>query len=140
MMDSLRHSERGRTTPAISPVAAGDFLLLLTFAFIGRVSHHELSAGGLWGIVGTAAPFLVGWGMTAPLLGAYAPDAFRSYHPALARILAAWPVALFLALVIRSVVDREVPALAFVLVALVFNLITLGLWRALVVSRWRGRP
>lgn len=115
-------------------VTTGDLVLLLAFAFIGRWSHHELNTGGLWGTLGTAVPFLLGWAVCAPLLGAYAPVAFRTYRSALVRVLVAWPAALVVGLVIRSVVQHEIPAFAFMLVALLFNLLTLSIWRTLVVA------
>jgi len=138
MMRFLRYRERSWRASDASGVMAGDLVLLLAFAFIGRWSHHELSAGALWGTLGTAAPFLIGWIVTAPVLGAYEPAAFRTYASAFSRLLAVWPVALVVALVIRSVVDREIPALSFILVALLFNLLTLSLWRAVVVTVRRG--
>jgi Protein of unknown function (DUF3054) len=139
MMRFLQYLERSRRAGSLSGVATGDFILLIAFAVIGRWSHHELSVGGLWRTLGTAAPFLVGWGVTAPSLGAYEPRAFRTYGSALSRLLAVWPIALIVALIIRSVVEREIPAFAFILVALLFNLLTLSLWRVVVVTVRRGR-
>lgn len=114
-------------------VAVGDLLLLLAFAVIGRWSHHELSGTGMWSTLGTAAPFMAGWIVTAPLMGAYTPRQLRTYGSAVVHVLKIWPVALLLALAIRSIIDREIPAISFVLVALLFNLLTLSVWRSLVV-------
>lgn len=115
-------------------------MLLLAFAFIGRWSHHELSGGGLWATLGTAAPFLLGWAAVAPPLGVYGPAHLRTRRAALTRVIVAWPLALVVALLIRSIVDLELPAAAFVLVALLFNLLTLSLWRVVLISlrysRW----
>src|SRR5947209_15281380 len=97
MMRFLRYRERSWRASDASGVMAGDLVLLLAFAFIGRWSHHELSAGALWGTLGTAAPFLIGWIVTAPVLGAYEPAPFRTYASAFSRLLAVWPVALVVA-------------------------------------------
>lgn len=119
--------------PPVLIVATGDVVLLLTFAAIGRWSHHEISAGGLLATLGTAAPFVVGWALAAPPLGAYARRSFVSIRSLMQRLLVVWPVALVAALIIRSFVDHKIPAPAFVVVALLFNLLTLCMWRALVV-------
>jgi hypothetical protein len=139
MMRFLQYLQLKWRMSGFPGVATGDCILLIAFAVIGRWSHHELSVGGLWTTLGTAAPFLVGWGVTAPLLGAYEPGAFRTYGSAFSRLLAIWPIALIVALVIRSVVDQEIPAFAFILVALLFNLLTLSIWRAVVVTVRRRR-
>jgi hypothetical protein len=55
------------------------------------------------------------------------------------RLLMAWPVALAVGLLIRSIVNHEIPAVAFVLVALLFNLLTLSLWRTVILGLRRFR-
>jgi hypothetical protein len=120
-------------------VATGDVVLLLMFAVIGRWSHHEFSARGLWVTLGTAAPFIVGWALVAPPLGAYNRRSFVSIPSSVKRLLVAWPIGLVAALLIRSIVDHEIPAPAFIAVAFCFNLLTLSVWRALLVTRQRVR-
>jgi hypothetical protein len=120
-------------------IGAGDLILLLLFAVVGRWSHHEFSSGGPWATLGTAAPFVVGWEVAAPLLGAYDQSSFSSFRTSMERLLMAWPVALAVGLLIRSIVNHEIPAVAFVLVALLFNLLTLSLWRTVILGLRRFR-
>ncbi len=120
-------------------MSAGDVVLLLMFAVIGRWSHHEFNAGGAWATLGTAAPFVAGWTLVAAPLRVYAPRALDSFRTSMERLLITWPIALAVALIIRSIVDHEVPAPAFVVVALLFNLLTLTMWRAAFMTLWRAR-
>jgi len=49
---------------------------LMVFAAIGRGSHGEAAGLGAIGEVAqTAAPFVIGWLITAPWLGAFSPQA-----------------------------------------------------------------
>ena len=128
--------------PAALILGGGDVALLLMFAVIGRWNHHELSAGGLAAILGTAAPFVVGWALAASLLGTYDRRSFASLRSSIERLLVVWPVALAVGLCIRSIADHEIPAAAFIVVALLFNLLTLSIWRALTVTwlqMWQRR-
>jgi hypothetical protein len=126
-----------RDAPPVLIVATGDVVMLLMFAAVGRWSHHEFSGAGLWATLGTAAPFIAGWALAAPPLEAYAWRSFVSIRSSLKRLLVVWPIALIGALLIRSIVDHEIPAPAFIVVAFLFNLLTLSVWRALVVARQR---
>ncbi|MFO7168593.1 MAG: DUF3054 domain-containing protein [Chloroflexota bacterium] len=112
-------------------LAAGDTAALLVFAAIGRSSHGE--AAGLDAalqVAGTAAPFIAGWFLVAPALGAYG-RATAGVRPMLARTaicwLAAWPVSLLLR---ALALQRGIP-LSFALVTFVTVLFILGVWRGL---------
>lgn len=109
----------------------GDALVFLIFATIGRRSHGE--AAGLNTIVQvvlTALPFLAGWFIISPWLGAYR-RALEINPLAMAKRtflvwLAAWPVAMLL----RGIfVDHAVPPWTFWLIAFLANTILLLLWR-----------
>ncbi len=106
----------------------------MVFAYIGRQSHHEGQGSGLAQTLGTAAPFALGWLVSAPLLGALSRPALTDYRAGLRSVLRAWPAALLIALVIRSVLEGHWPPLSFVAVAFVFNLLTLATWRVVVAA------
>ena len=127
----------GRTVPA-SVVVLGDACVLLVFALIGRWSHHEFDIAGWWKVIGTAAPFLAGWFLVASITDAYASRQFLSYRTAAARVFMSWSPALFLSLVIRSLVMRDIPAFPFVVVALLFNALTLAAWRVSLAAWMKG--
>ncbi|MEI7772719.1 MAG: DUF3054 domain-containing protein, partial [Chloroflexales bacterium] len=60
----------GRTAALIG----GDVVALMVFAAIGRGSHGEAAGLGAIGEVAqTAAPFVIGWLVTAPWVGAFRP-------------------------------------------------------------------
>lgn len=133
--DSVKSiAPRTRQEPAALIVGGGDVALLLTFAVIGRWNHHELSTGGLAAILGTAAPFVAGWAGAASLLGTYHRGSLASVRSSIERLLVTWPVALAVGLCIRSIADGEIPAAALMVVALMFNLLTLSVWRVLAVT------
>lgn len=117
----------------------GDAIALLVFAGIGRLSHGETAAPGE--IIGTAAPFLLGWFLASPWLGAYrvADDtgevATKSF---LGRSMVAWLVAWPISLALRALfMQREIP-ISFAITTFLFNSILLMGWRsafALLVLR-----
>src|SRR5437016_10350579 len=50
----------------------GDAIVFLIFAAVGRRSHGEAaSISAFLQVVGTAAPFALGWFIVAPFVGAY---------------------------------------------------------------------
>lgn len=113
---------------------AGDVVLLILFAALGRRSHDE--AGGL-AIVATAAPFLAGWFAGAAVLRPVSRDALSTVATSLSRTAVAWLVGAAIGLAIRSVAERHLPPPSFVAVVLLFNGITLGTWHA-SLSRLRN--
>lgn len=113
-------------------LVVGDTLVFLIFAVLGRRSHGEaIGTDALLQIVGTAAPFLIGWFIVSPLAGAFRrsletqPRAM-AIRTTLAWVLA-WPVALFLRWLFSGFTDS--PKVSFAIVALLFNLALLLLWR-----------
>jgi hypothetical protein len=128
----------------------GDILSFLVFASIGRSSHGAAAGlSAMFEVLKTAAPFLLGWFLVAPFLGAY-----RRSQPAkagatrlvdwlrrslLARTLLAWLIAWPLALALRALfLGREIP-LSFALVTFLANTILLLGWRGVFVWLTRGR-
>jgi hypothetical protein len=123
--EPARHREgRGPVVVAI----AGDIAALLLFASIGRSSHHE-ALGNVVKTIGVALPFLVGWGISAGLAGAFRRDALTDSRLALRRTVPAWLFGGIIGLVIRSLIEHRLVPLTFAGIALTFNLLVLTAWR-----------
>ncbi len=121
--------------PWLVPLAAaGDALVLLIFAAIGRASHGEAVGGAALRTVGTALPFLIGWFVAALAWKAYATDTLRSYRTGLTRVAITWISGAIIALTIRSVLEHRVIPATFAAIAVGFNLVLLLLWRAAIVT------
>lgn len=115
-----------------APMAVGDLIVLAVLFGIGTSFHNTLAfvlanAGYL---ASTVAPFLVGWVVAAPLLGAYSPGAAESSKAAVPLALRSWLVADAVALGIRATpfVHGGVQ-LSFVAVTLVVGAVGLTVWR-----------
>jgi hypothetical protein len=120
----------GRT----APLAVGDLIVVVVLFGAGTVHHTGLAfvladPGYLAEAVG---PFVVGWLVAAPLLGAYAPGAAESAKAAVPLALRSWLVADAVAMGIRATpyVHGGVE-LSFVVVSLGVGLAGLALWRTL---------
>lgn len=98
-----------------------DVAAVVVFVVIGRQNHDEGSA--LSGIVKVAAPFLI-----ALALGWLAARAWKS-PMAVATGIVIWLVTIVAGLALRKVVFEGGTALAFIIVASLFNLATIVGWR-----------
>jgi hypothetical protein len=120
----------GRT----APMAVGDLLVIAALFGAGTVHHNGLAfvASHPGYLAGTVAPFLIGWAIAAPLLGAYAPGAAESAKAAVPLALRSWLLADAIALGIRATpVVRGGVQLSFVAVSLGVGLVGLALLRTL---------
>lgn len=127
----------------------GDILAFLVFAALGRRSHGE--AAGLMAfveVVKTAAPFMLGWFLVAPFVGAYrlvSKQAKALFVPRtmLQRSALAWLAAWPLGLALRALfLQRGIP-ISFAIVTLLTNTVLVVGWRlvfALIVSRRANDP
>jgi len=120
----------GRTTP----LAVGDLLVIALLFGWGVVRHNGFAyvvSNPDYTAV-TIAPFLIGWVVAAPLLGAYSPGAAESAKAAVPLALRSWLLADAIALGIRAtpLVSGGVQ-LSFVAVSLGVGLVGLALWRTL---------
>lgn len=123
---------RRRVDAGAWPLAVGDVLALALVFSAGAVRHNGteylLSNPGYWGA--TIAPFLVGWLLVAPVLGAYSAGAAESAKAAIPLALRAWLVGGAVALALRAT-----PFLhggvqpVFVAVTLVSGALGLAAWR-----------
>jgi hypothetical protein len=142
----LPPSSKSSSGRRVAALAAGDTLMFLLFAALGRRTHGEASGpAALTQIALTALPFTLGWFLIAPVMGAFR----RARSKTVAQMvvtselswLLAWPAALALRWILAA--DHRVP-LSFALVVLAVNGVLLGLWRGLFAvvehnSRFRWR-
>ncbi len=117
----------------------GDAIVFLIFAAIGRRSHGEAaSISSFLQIVGTAAPFALGWFIVAPFIGAYRRRQTTGVGNMAQRTALSWVAAWPVALLFRGIaVDRAVPPLTFMLISLISNMVFLEVWR--VLFAWLSR-
>lgn len=120
----------GRT----APLAVGDVLVIVALFGAGTVHHNGLAfvLSNPGYLLGPVAPFVVGWIVAAPLLGAYAPGAAESSKAAVPLALRSWLVADVVAMGIRA--TSHVPGgvqLTFVAVSLGVGFVGLAVWRVL---------
>jgi Protein of unknown function (DUF3054) len=129
----LTLSSKSSSRRRVAALAAGDTVMFLLFAALGRRTHGEASGpAALAQIALTALPFALGWFLIAPFVGAFR----RARTTTVARMvvtselswLLAWPAALGLRWILAA--DHRVP-LSFALVVLAVNGVLLGLWRGL---------
>lgn len=129
---TLLRSGRGRL------LVAGDLVALLAFAVIGRRSHAEetgLEAAGA--VLGTAAPFLVGWLVALVVLRVGGPrtvDGPRELVGAAARV---WVVAFPIAVLVRAIGLGRFSPWTFYVVAFLAAFALLAIWR--VAFAYLGR-
>ena len=131
----------GNDTLRIVSLITGDILVFLIFATIGRNSHDEAAGlNALGAIVTTAFPFLLGWFLVSPWLGAFRRDVMTDPRKMARRTglawLCAWPVAMLLRALI---VDHAIPPWTFWIVTLIANTVLLAVWRLPFAVAQRSR-
>lgn len=133
---ALRDSPRTRRTAAL---LVGDLLAIVAVLTAGLLRHgvDPVAMPGHAALV--IGPFVVGWLVAAPLLGAYARPTLASAGPTVGVAVLAWgPAALV------GVVARATPAVpgstppVFVAVVAGFGALGVGAWRT-VVAGWLAR-
>jgi hypothetical protein len=110
-------------------LVAGDILVFLLFALLGRRAHSMGSAVN--DIVGTAVPFILAWATVAPFTGIYSQRARGRPAQVASGVLLTWLVAYPLGQIIRIPVVGRVAHYSFVIVAGIATLLLLLGWRAL---------
>lgn len=112
----------------VANLAIGDLLAFLIFTVIGMNSHSE--GINLSRVLLTVWPFLVGWYIVAPFLGAYRRDVTTQTRKMSLRTFLAWIPAWAIAMVLRGIsTDHGVPPPTFMLIAFLVNAFFLQLWR-----------
>lgn len=115
-------------------LVAGDVASFLVFASAGRTSHHEVGASSLANLldsVATAVPFMLGWFLVSPFVGAFRRSRTIGLKKMFARTELAWLCSYPAALILRVLIapDHQMP-LTFAIVIFISNAIFLGLWRS----------
>jgi hypothetical protein len=115
------------------PLAVGDVLAILVVLSIGASSHHEtafLLENPLY-LAGIYAPFLIGWAIAAPPIGAYSPGAVESAKASVPLAVRSWVPAALIGVGLRWVGAFHGGAdPVFVLVMVVTGSVGIGVWRA----------
>lgn len=132
---SLYKSREMSPTRRITSLVVGDALCFVIFTSLGADQHNEgfNLLYNLW----IALPFLAGWFLVSPFIGAFRADIAFKPTKMVIRTLFAWLVTWPVAMGLRwLLVDRtQVPPtafssfLSFAIVALAFNTGLLLLWR-----------
>lgn len=107
----------------------GDVATILLFCAGGIVSHHE-SGALLEEMFRVAAPFLVGYGFAASILGAWKWPVENGKDYA-KRLLGAWFWGVSMGVLIRIALEARLPIPSFFAVAYGVTGLLLALWRGL---------
>jgi hypothetical protein len=120
-------------SPLTLAIALGDVALILLFVAVGELQHGYDLLAHPGRVVGTALPFLIGWGVASVPAGVYAPQVYRSLRSAIARTGVAWVGAVLVGQALRATALFHGDfAVTFMLVSLGVGLVLLVPWRAAV--------
>ncbi|MFB6123534.1 MAG: DUF3054 domain-containing protein [Haloferacaceae archaeon] len=117
-----------------TPLAVGDVLVVALLLTGGTVHHNgvDFVLSNPAYLAGVLAPFLVGWVVAAPLLGAYAPGATETAKAAVPLALRSWVVADVVGLALRATpLFHGGVELSFAAVTLLVGAVGLTVWRVL---------
>jgi hypothetical protein len=122
----------GRVDTGTWPLAVGDVVAILAFVGVGIVNHDGLPflLANPAQLAFVGLPFLIGWAIVAPLIGAYSPGAGESAKAAIPLAVRSWIAAAVIGLGLRA--TPAFPgdfAVTFAVVALVVGAVFLGAWR-----------
>ena len=119
----------------ISVVALGDLGVFLAFAILGKAEHGVALGQALFR---TALPFTVAWFAVSPWLGSYRASALRNLKETVWKIPLIWLLCGLVALFARALLYDRPIILAFTLVSIGVQGLSLIGWRCvllLVVQR-----
>lgn len=124
---------RGRPSFAMPGwLAIGDLVAIGLFLAAGELRHYS-PGPAVERLPGTMLPFVIGWGIAAVVLGAYAADALESSSLAAVRGAVTWIGAAAIGLAIRATPyfhGGVEPTFAAVIAAV--GVVSLGVWRGAV--------
>jgi hypothetical protein len=120
-----------RLDRAAAPLAVGDVLVLLALLTVGTLSHRpaEFLLSEPTYLLGVFAPFVIGWVLVAPLVGAYSAGAVETAKSSVPLVVRSWVPAAAAGFALRAFVFRGGAAPTFVVVILVSGAVALGGWR-----------
>ncbi|CCQ36425.1 DUF3054 family protein [Natronomonas moolapensis 8.8.11] len=114
------------------PIAVGDVAVLLAFLLAGTLQHsttEQLLADPSIYLL-AAGPFVLGWLLCAPLVGAYSPGGGSAPNSSIPLAIRSWIPAAVVGMAIRVVALRGRGAeVAFAVVMLVGGTVALSAWR-----------
>jgi hypothetical protein len=130
----------GRIDVAALPLAVGDLLVLAALLSLGTARHNGFAylTENPVGLGLTLLPFLVGWVVAAPLVGAYSAGAAESAKAAVPLAVRSWVLAALVGVTLRvalpfesngPLAGRLLPLAVFFVVTLVVGVVGLGAWR-----------
>lgn len=126
-----------RVDTAALPLAVGDLLVIVAFIYVGTLQHGTVGfppagVGDVVSLLSVAAPFLFGWVLAAPFVGAYSAGAVESAKASVPLAVRSWIPAAIIGLAIRATPYVEGGfAVAFAIVMLVVGSVSLAAWRYL---------
>jgi len=119
--------DRGAT-----PLVVGDVIVIVGLLTFGALRHNTatfLTENPTY-LLGIVAPFLVGWAVAAPLIGAYAPGAAESAKSSVPLAVRSWVPAAVVGLLLRATgLFHGGAAVAFAVVITVTGTVVIGFWR-----------
>jgi hypothetical protein len=122
----------GLSLAQLALLAGGDLLVILSFVWVGRESHH-LSLTDFGASLFTALPFIVGWFGVMPWFGIYNARVSQDGRSLAPRLLGGWLVAGSVALVLRTLLlGRPLPwgiIPTFAVISLAYIGLVALLWR-----------
>ena len=123
----------GRLDRAAAPLAVGDVAVLLALLTVGTLNHTTVAflLDDPIYLIGVWAPFVIGWVVFAPLVGAYSAGAVETAKSSVPLVIRSWIPAAVVGFVLREFVFRGSAAPTFMLITLVLGAVALGGWRAL---------
>lgn len=116
------------------PIAAGDLIALLAFLLAGTLQHStvaQLQADPAIYLF-AAGPFIFGWIICAPLVGAYSPGGGSALNSSIPLAIRSWIPAAIVGLVVRilAIPGRSAEPI-FAVIIFVGGAIFLSAWRFL---------
>ncbi|MFB6111398.1 MAG: DUF3054 domain-containing protein [Halobacteriaceae archaeon] len=132
---------RGPDWTVIRRFAAGDILAIATFVVVGELSHGIDPVATPLIVLDTALPFLLGWLLVAPLVGAYTRRVLDGPRWLIGLSLTAWVGADVLAQLLRDTAafHGSGDPIFFVVAAVVGgSLLVGGRLAVTAVTNWEG--
>ncbi|MFT4903754.1 MAG: hypothetical protein ACI8UR_000301 [Natronomonas sp.] len=116
------------------PIAVGDIIALLAFLLAGTLQHSTITEIQMNPEIYlfAAGPFILGWLIAAPLIGAYSPGGGSAANSSIPLAIRSWVPAAIIGLVVRVVaVPERGFAPVFAGIMLVGGAVVLSVWRYL---------
>lgn len=119
---------------SVGMLVLGDVAALLVFIGVG-LANHDMTDNVVGDVLRIGAPFLMGWFVSALLLGAYKAATFVRPGEFMLRSVLAWLTGISLALLLRNTIFGEDFSGVFAIISFVFTGLFLLGWRTLFT--WR---